>query len=73
MLSWSADIPAKEMAPRTGLGAGNRYRKAGQEASPEPQREPHQAILVPVSWSGGNHDPSREPGATYRRVGANDD
>jgi hypothetical protein len=40
MLSWSADIPAKEMAPRTGLGADNRYRKAGQEAIPGPKANP---------------------------------
>jgi hypothetical protein len=41
MLPWSADIPAKEMAARTGLGAGSRYRKAGQETVPgAPTRTP---------------------------------
>jgi hypothetical protein len=45
MLSWSADIPAREMAPRTGLDVGNGYKKAGQEAIPE---EPRQAILLPI-------------------------
>ncbi len=72
MLSSSADIPAKEMAQRSGRGGGKWHRKALQKTDLElptqtPTGDPSAGLVI-----GGNHDPSREPGVVDTRVGADD-